>query len=70
MQSKFVTFTIQGMHCQACVARVARAIEKVPDARVASVSIGSAIVDTSQPEAVAVSIAKAGYPAQPADLQA
>jgi copper chaperone len=54
---------IAGMHCQACVARVRKALEKLDDARVREVKIGSAEVDLDparQSEALQA-IEKAGY---------
>ena len=54
---------IAGMHCQACVARVRKALEKLEDARVREVEIGSAEVDlypARQNEALQA-IEKAGY---------
>lgn len=51
------------MHCQACVARVRKALEKLEDARVREVEIGSAEVDLDparQNEALHA-IEKAGY---------
>jgi copper chaperone len=54
---------IAGMHCQACVARVRKALEKLEGARVREVEIGSAEVDLDparQNEALQA-IEKAGY---------
>ena len=54
---------IEGMHCGACVARVQKALAKIPDARVKEVSIGSAEIDLAPEradEALRV-IEKAGY---------
>ena len=54
---------IDGMHCQACVMRVRKALEKVHGAQVREVSIGSAEldVDHSHEGAVLEAIQKAGY---------
>jgi copper chaperone CopZ len=54
---------IAGMHCQACVARVRKALENIGDARVREVEIGSAELDLDpkrQAEALQA-IEKAGY---------
>jgi copper chaperone CopZ len=54
---------ISGMHCQACVARVRKALEKVEGARVREVEVGSAQLDlepSRQSEALQA-IEKAGY---------
>jgi copper chaperone len=58
---------IEGMHCQACVQRVRKAIEKVSGARVEDVQIGSAVVsiDQAQERAVLEAIQKAGYETHP-----
>lgn len=58
-----MTVQIEGMHCQACVARVSKAIEKVDGATVQNVSVGSAVVsaDPSKEPAVLEAIRKAGY---------
>ena len=51
------------MHCQACVARVRKALETIENAQVREVEIGSANIDLDparQEEALEV-IAKAGY---------
>jgi copper chaperone len=54
---------IDGMHCQACVMRVRKALEKVPGAQVREVGIGSAELEvdrTHESEAIEA-IQKAGY---------
>jgi copper chaperone len=54
---------IAGMHCQSCVARVHKALEKVDGAQVREVEIGSAQLDLDparQNEALQA-IEKAGY---------
>ena len=59
---------IEGMHCQACVRRVQKAIEKVEGAQVEAVEVGSATVQT-RPEleaAVLDAVREAGYPAHAA----
>lgn len=54
---------IEGMNCDVCVARVRRALGKIPDARVKEVEIGYAEVDlpsNRQGEALRA-IEKSGY---------
>ena len=54
---------ISGMHCQACVARVRKALETIENAQVREVEIGSANIDLDparQQEAIDA-IAEAGY---------
>ncbi len=54
---------IAGMHCQACVARVRKALEKVEGAHVREVEVGYAQIDLDparQGEALQA-IEKAGY---------
>ncbi|HEX5431473.1 MAG TPA: heavy metal-associated domain-containing protein [Bryobacteraceae bacterium] len=55
--------TIEGMHCQACVRRVEKALSSVEGARVEKVEIGSASVgaDPSKEQAVLDAVRKAGY---------
>jgi copper chaperone len=54
---------IEGMHCQACVARVRKGLEKVDGARVDRVDVGSAeiSIDSLQEPVVLDAIRKAGY---------
>lgn len=54
---------IEGMHCQACVQRVRKAIEKVDGVSVQQVEVGSAVVtsDPAHEPAVLDAIRKAGY---------
>jgi copper chaperone len=54
---------IEGMHCQSCVKRVQKALEKVEGTQVQSVEIGSAEVSPAkgQEEAVLEAVRKAGY---------
>jgi copper chaperone len=56
---------IEGMHCQACVRRVEKAISTVAGAQAQKVEVGSADVatDPSHEQAVLDAVAKAGYPA-------
>lgn len=58
--------TIEGMHCQACVRRVQKALEKVEGAQVESVEVGSAVVGVQpqQEQQVLEAVRKAGYQVQ------
>jgi copper chaperone len=60
---------IEGMHCQACVARVRKALEKIDGARVDSVDVGTAEVSVDGPREVVIldAIRKAGYEPRKAD---
>ena len=55
--------SIDGMHCQACVQRVRKAIEKVEGARVENVAVGSAaiVVPESREIDVIEAVRQAGY---------
>lgn len=61
-----MTIAIQGMHCQACVRRVEKAIAGVEGAHVEKVEIGSASVDIdpAKQQAVLDAVRKAGYEPQ------
>ena len=54
---------IEGMHNQACVAKVRRSLENVAGAQVREVQIGSAVVDLdpARQSAALDAIQKAGY---------
>jgi copper chaperone len=54
---------IDGMHCQACVQRVRKALEGVPGVHIREVGVGSAEVETgpAQESEVFKAIQKAGY---------
>lgn len=56
---------IEGMHCQACVARVSKAIQNVEGASVDQIEVGSAMVsaDAAREPAVLEAIRKSGYEA-------
>jgi copper chaperone len=60
---------IEGMHCQACVARVRKALEKIDGARVDSVDVGTAEVSVDGPGEPVIldAIRKAGYEPRKAD---
>ena len=57
---------VSGMHCQACVDRVRKAIEKVEGAKPDRVVVGSAevTVDPAREPAVLEAVRNAGYGAQ------
>jgi copper chaperone CopZ len=57
---------IDGMHCQGCVQRVRKAIEKVDGVAVQQVEVGSAVVtaDSGRETAVLEAVRKAGYEPQ------
>jgi copper chaperone len=54
---------IDGMHCQACVQRVRKALEKVEGAQVRGVEVGSAdvAIDPAHEAAALEAVRKAGY---------
>ena len=56
---------IEGMSCQACVRRVKKALDTVPDITVQSVQVGSAELEAqpAQEQAVIEAVRKAGYEA-------
>jgi copper chaperone CopZ len=60
--------SIEGMHCDACVRRVRKALESVEGIHVEDVKVGSAVVTgTSENQNSAIeAIRKAGYKAQAA----
>jgi len=66
---KGMNITIDGMHCQACVNRVQKALEGVAGARPEKVEVGSAVVavDPGREQAVLDAVRKAGYTPHPAD---
>jgi copper chaperone CopZ len=55
------------MHCQACVQRVRKALDRVEGARVENVEVGSAevAIDPAREAAVLEAIRKAGYEPHP-----
>ncbi len=58
---------IDGMHCQACVLRVRKALEKLEGAKVEQVDVGSAelTIDSLLEPLVLDAIRNAGYEARP-----
>ncbi len=59
-----INLKIEGMHCEACVNRVKRALERVEDTKIKEVHIGSASIETLSLDAAIAAIAAAGYPAK------
>jgi copper chaperone len=61
-----MTVEIDGMHCQACVARVRKALEKVKEAKIERVDVGSAeiTIDSLLEPVVLDTIRNAGYEAR------
>ena len=57
---------IEGMHCQACVARVRKALEKVDGVSVSRVDVGSAEIEADAAHASAAldAVKRAGYDAR------
>jgi copper chaperone len=57
---------IEGMHCQACVRRVEKALHAVEGAKVDQVEIGAAVVgvDSTREQAVLDAVKKVGYEAR------
>jgi copper chaperone CopZ len=60
--------SITGMHCDACVRRVRKALEAVEGAKVEKVDVGSAVVavEAGRETAVLDAVRKAGYEASKA----
>lgn len=58
-----ISLKIEGMHCQACVTRVKRALERVEDLKIHDVQVGSASVEAMDVDAAIAAVRKAGYPA-------
>jgi len=58
-----VSLQIEGMHCQACVSRVRRALERVENVKVNEVLIGSATIQALDVDAAIAAVGKAGYAA-------
>ena len=63
LHHKGMKVQIAGMHCQACVRRVQKALESVEGAKVEKVEIGSAVVavNAAREKAVLEAVRKAGY---------
>jgi len=60
---------IEGMHCQGCVTRVRKALEKVEGVNVTDVQVGSADVaaDAAHEAAVIEAVKKIGFEARKAE---
>ncbi len=59
-----ITLNIEGMHCDACVRRVGRALHSVLGTVVEEVRIGTARVQSEDLAPVLAALAKAGYAAR------
>ena len=59
-----ITLHIEGMHCDACVRRVGRALQGVVGTVVEEVRIGTARVQSEDLAPVFAALAKAGYTAR------
>lgn len=59
----FMKISIEGMHCQACVNRVRRALESLEGVQVLDVQIGSAnlVLGKGSEADVLAAVEKAGY---------
>ena len=60
-----ITLKIDGMHCDACVRRVGRALQNVLGTVVEEVRLGTARVQSEEIAPLLAALAKAGYPARP-----
>jgi copper chaperone len=59
---------VDGMSCGHCVGAVKAALARVPEIKVRSVEVGSAVIESPNDRAIAAAIAAlgaAGYPAKP-----
>lgn len=61
-----ITLNIEGMHCDACVRRVAQTLGKMPGTEVVEVRVGAARIKAEDPAPAIAAIAKAGYTARAA----
>ncbi len=58
------TLRIENMHCGACVSRVTKALNAIPETKVDTVQVGAARIETTAAPAVVLdALQKAGYPA-------
>ena len=58
-----ITLKIEGMHCDACVRRVGRALQNVLGTVVEEVRLGTARVQSEEIAPLLAALAKAGYTA-------
>ncbi|HZD51002.1 MAG TPA: heavy-metal-associated domain-containing protein [Silvibacterium sp.] len=58
-----ITLNIEGMHCDACVRRVGRALHNVVGTVVEEVRLGTARVQSEEIAPLLAALAKAGYTA-------
>jgi copper chaperone len=58
-----IELKVEGMHCDACVRRLKKALEQVPGLRVIDVGVGHAKLDpgTASADDVNRAVTKAGY---------
>jgi len=65
MERVRITLAIEGMHCQKCVDRIRKAIERVDGAQVENINLGSATValDKSHAAQALAAVREAGYQA-------
>jgi copper chaperone len=61
---KEITLSIDGMHCQACVRRVGRALQGVLGTVVEEVRLGTARVQSEEIAPLLAALARAGYTAR------
>ena len=59
-----ITLKIDGMHCDACVRRVNRALQGVAGTVVEEVRVGTAVVRSQEIAPLLAAVAKAGYTAR------
>ncbi|MGA7313704.1 MAG: heavy-metal-associated domain-containing protein [Silvibacterium sp.] len=61
---KEITLSIDGMHCEACVRRVGRALQGVLGTVVEEVRLGTARVQSEEIAPLLAALARAGYTAR------
>ena len=61
---KEITLSIEGMHCEACVRRVGRALQGVLGTVVEEVRLGTARVQSEEIAPLLAALARAGYTAR------
>ena len=63
-----LNLSIEGMHCGACVNRVAKALQTIPGVAVKGVEVGAARISydpgSAAPEAILAALRKSGYAAR------
>ena len=64
MEMSTLNFTIENMHCGACVRRVTQALNALPSTHAEEVRVGGARVRTAiPPQEIEQALSAAGYPA-------